>query len=112
MSLPSRKISPALLVRAPERILTRVDFPAPFSPEMACTSPEAAEKLTPRRACVPSKCLLIPRITRNSEFPISGSLFLAFRAKGVVDDNGLLIGHFIQRVMNALAPVPAHLDAA
>src|SRR5512137_2724366 len=108
MGLPSRKISPEVAVSAPERILTRVDFPAPFSPEMACTSPEAAEKSTFRRACVPSKFLLIPRITRNSEFSIHKSLTYAGRGKSVMHDDRFLISHLFQRIMDALPTMAAH----
>ena len=35
---------------APDSILTKVDFPAPFSPEIACTSPGAPVKSTFRSA--------------------------------------------------------------
>src|ERR1035437_7836126 len=44
---------------APVMTLIRVDFPAPFSPSSACTSPEPSENETPRRACTPAKDLVI-----------------------------------------------------
>jgi hypothetical protein len=36
-------------------ILMRVDFPAPFSPTSACTSPAWSVKDTPFSACTPAK---------------------------------------------------------
>src|SRR5881392_3643190 len=39
-----------------------VDFPAPFSPSSACTSPGAASKSTPSFASTPGKRFVIPRI--------------------------------------------------
>src|SRR3954469_18474027 len=39
-----------------------VDFPAPFSPSSACTSPGAAWKSTPSFASTPGKRFVIPRI--------------------------------------------------
>ena len=44
--LPARKISPLSLVSAPVSILISVDFPAPFSPHSAWTSPARSVKLT------------------------------------------------------------------
>src|SRR5581483_5131047 len=40
----------------------RVDFPAPFSPRRACTSPTAASKSTPSFATTPGNRFVIPRI--------------------------------------------------
>src|SRR5262249_27840961 len=42
---------------APLRIFISVDFPAPFSPMSACTSPGATSNETPRKACVEPKRL-------------------------------------------------------
>ncbi len=39
MGFPSKKISPSSMVYTPERIFISVDFPAPFSPTRASTSP-------------------------------------------------------------------------
>src|SRR5690349_22679211 len=41
-------------------MLIRVDLPAPFSPNSACTSPSARSKSTLTRAVVPAKRLVIP----------------------------------------------------
>jgi len=38
---PSNAIAPLSAVTAPDRILIRVDLPAPFSPTRACTEPAA-----------------------------------------------------------------------
>src|SRR5215218_1587076 len=38
-----------------------VDFPAPFSPSSACTSPSAASKSTPSFATTPGKRFVMPR---------------------------------------------------
>src|SRR5215475_125958 len=39
----------------------RVDFPAPFSPSRACTSPSAASKSTPSFATTPGNRFVMPR---------------------------------------------------
>jgi hypothetical protein len=52
-SRPSRTIVPPSRGTTPLTILTRVDFPAPFSPMIAWTSPFWTERLTPVRACTP-----------------------------------------------------------
>src|SRR5512136_733256 len=106
---PSSRISPALRGMAPARIFISVDLPAPFSPTMACTSPPSAEKSTPRKASVPSKLLWMPRILSMAD-PQPGPR--SRRRERVVDNDRLLIGHLLQGIVDALAPVPAHLDPA
>src|SRR6185312_14303905 len=55
---------------APVITLMSVDFPAPFSPSSACTSPERSENDTPRRACTPAKDLVIA-VASSSAIPTS-----------------------------------------
>src|SRR4030042_2465134 len=64
ITLPPTRNDPWSGARAPARIFMRVDFPAPFSPTTACTSPLPTAKLTPRRACTPGKAFAMPRISR------------------------------------------------
>src|SRR3954447_21525872 len=45
-----------------------VDFPAPFSPRSACTSPRRTSKSTSSLATMPGNSFLIPRISRTSSF--------------------------------------------
>src|SRR5881397_114446 len=45
-----------------------VDFPAPFSPSSACTSPTATSKSTASFASTPGKRLVIPRM-RTADRP-------------------------------------------
>src|SRR5512138_3127404 len=42
-----------------------VDFPAPFSPSSAWTSPGSSSKSTASFASTPGNCLVIPRISRT-----------------------------------------------
>src|ERR1017187_2280183 len=56
---PSTVSVPESGFSAPVMTLISVDFPAPFSPSSACTSPEPSENETPRRACTPAKDLVI-----------------------------------------------------
>ena len=60
----SKRMSPSKVLWAytPERTFMRVDFPAPFSPQMACTSPRFTSRVTSWRAFTPGKVLVIPRI--------------------------------------------------
>ena len=48
----------------PETIFISVDFPAPFSPNKACTSPQPEEKKASIRAGFPSKLLQMPSNSR------------------------------------------------
>src|SRR5918999_1332187 len=47
-------------------ILTNVDFPAPFSPTSACTSPRRSSTPTPSSAVTPAKRLVMPSILRTT----------------------------------------------
>src|SRR5215212_422702 len=49
----------------PDRILTRVDFPAPFSPTSTWTSPARRSNATSSRATTPGKRFDIPRNSRT-----------------------------------------------
>src|SRR5215212_2392655 len=49
----------------PERILTRVDLPAPFSPTSTWTSPARRSNATSSRATTPGNRLDIPRSSRT-----------------------------------------------
>ena len=57
---PSIRISPSQGWREPARIDIRVDLPAPFSPQMATTSPLTAEKLAFFSALVAPKDFVTP----------------------------------------------------
>ena len=54
---------------APEAIFIRVDFPAPFSPRRARTSPAYSSKETPLSAIVPGKLFTIA-LTDNKALPV------------------------------------------
>src|SRR3712207_4132445 len=58
--VPSSTMLPESGARAPERILSSVLLPAPFSPSRAWISPRATSRSTSRSACTPGKPLLIP----------------------------------------------------
>src|SRR5438093_9642389 len=58
-SRPATVSLPASGRSAPAMILIRVDFPAPFSPTIACTSPGRRSNDTPRSALTPSNDLLM-----------------------------------------------------
>jgi hypothetical protein len=53
VSRPSRTIRPASGATTPERILTRVDLPAPFSPRIAWMRPAATSRLASSSARTP-----------------------------------------------------------
>ena len=63
----------------PVRTLESVDFPAPFSPSKACTSPARASKSTPSLATTPGNRLTMPFMVTVSlesvSSTISGSFF-------------------------------------
>jgi len=48
-------------------IFIRVDFPAPFSPTMACTSPGMQSSETSSSTVVPKKRLLMCRMDNTDE---------------------------------------------
>jgi hypothetical protein len=56
----------------PYRIFIRVDLPAPFSPQMACTSPAVTVRLTSELATTPGKRLVIP-VSWTAGAPRSGT---------------------------------------
>ena len=60
---PFKWISPSNSVIAPARIFMSVLLPAPFSPQMAWTSPAAAVSDTSRSARTPPKLLAMCRIS-------------------------------------------------
>ena len=68
---PSRHSSPLSGRREPERILSSVDLPAPFSPTSACASPAATSKLTPPSART------APNDLRTSRKDTAGALMRA-----------------------------------
>src|SRR3954454_17624108 len=51
--VPRQIMSPRVAPKAPERILIRVDLPAPLAPSKPCTLPCSIARSTPRRATVP-----------------------------------------------------------
>src|SRR5215204_5930201 len=65
ISAPSKARVPASGGCAPETILRRVDFPAPFSPRRPWTSPGATSSDTPSSACTPWKRLESPDTERR-----------------------------------------------
>src|SRR5579859_5150503 len=65
ISSPLSLMVPEFFECTPVRILMSVDFPAPFSPMRACTSPFRRWKSTPSRALTPGKLLEIPVISKS-----------------------------------------------
>src|SRR5215211_1172522 len=63
-SRPSKRTVPSSGGKTPPQIRIRVDFPEPFSPTRACTSPSGTAKLTPCKARTPPKRLLTPPNSR------------------------------------------------
>src|SRR5215213_11089940 len=59
-SCPSKRTAPSSGGKTPPQMRIRVDFPEPFSPTRACTSPPDTAKLTPCQARTPPKRLLTP----------------------------------------------------
>src|SRR5690242_1886030 len=92
--VPSISMVPLSAVTAPARILTSVDFPAPFSPTSACTSPARTSKSTPESACTPGYDFEMPRIARYGTpcaAPLAGCGIDALRlsrARVRADGNG------------------------
>src|ERR1019366_4732460 len=62
---PPNSIVPASGLYAPERILSRVDLPAPFSPSRPCASPGATSSDTSSRASTPGKRLVMCSMRRS-----------------------------------------------
>ena len=60
---PFKRISPSYSVIAPARIFISVLLPAPFSPQIAWTSPATAVNDTSRSARTPPKLLAMCRIS-------------------------------------------------
>src|SRR4051794_18311431 len=54
---------PASMSYTPVSALMSVDFPAPFSPMRACTSPGSSRNVTPSSALTPGKLMLISHIS-------------------------------------------------
>src|SRR3954466_4436460 len=67
-SAPSKVIRPESAVVAPERILMRVDLPAPFSPTRACTVPARTVMSALRMARTAPERLDTP-VTPNRSVP-------------------------------------------
>src|SRR5439155_16376834 len=59
-TFPSTRISPASGRSIPERMLIRVDLPAPFSPSRQCTSPCRAASETSSFATTPGNRFVMP----------------------------------------------------
>jgi len=72
---PNISIWPLSRVYTPDIILTSVDFPAPFSPRSAMTSPLFSSNCTSSSAFTPGKLLQIPLI-RTMVFPIKRPPFI------------------------------------
>src|SRR5947208_1564997 len=68
---------PESAVSAPVMILISVDFPAPFSPTTACTSPGRSSKVTPFSACTPANDFVIDaasrRLSTEGSYPKGGT---------------------------------------
>src|SRR5512137_632199 len=75
---PAKRSSPASGRTAPLRILSKVDFPAPFSPTIAWTSPDRTSRSTPARASTPAY-----RFTRLRT--LSKDSMVAFHVGGEMD---------------------------
>ena len=82
----------------PERILMRVDFPDPFSPSTACTSPGPIARSTSWRATLAPKRLLSPVTARAGACrPVRSSghpAFLLARATGASGEAAADYGSF------------------
>src|SRR6266498_4667440 len=67
---PPISTKPLSGARKPLAIPSKVDFPDPFSPTSACTSPARQSKLTSRSACTAPNAFDTPR--RDSTTGLSG----------------------------------------
>src|SRR3954453_3051607 len=70
---PVSRIVPALGWWMPARMFISVDLPAPFSPQMTCTSPGRTSRSTCASATFPPKDLAMPRRLRSGSGPLMGS---------------------------------------
>src|ERR1700730_13484602 len=73
--LPPISTVPELAAIAPAAIAINVDFPAPFSPKRACTSPSETSRDTSSRATTPGKVLETPFRPRTARAVIGTALF-------------------------------------
>ena len=83
--LPLTAMDPPSACNAPAAIVTRVDLPAPFSPTMACTSPDCATKSTLLRARTLPKNLLMPFSSKSTPVAVGGTVWLEI--SGVISVN-------------------------
>src|SRR5437868_10998326 len=65
---PSSWIAPPSGCTAPVRILISVDFPAPFSPTSACTSPDSSASDAPRSAWTPAYDFVRSAADRSTDY--------------------------------------------
>src|ERR1700761_5445901 len=93
MRAPSTSSSPVVGWIAPDRILIRVDLPAPLSPTRPTISPGAIRRSTPCSAVKAPYCLVIPRasITGGTSTALAGVVVTPFLAR--VLDVGALAHH-------------------
>src|SRR5215213_3800054 len=66
-SPPLKRTCPSSGLYTPVMTLIRVDFPAPFSPTRACTSPSRSSKETSSRASTPGNRLVTRRASSTGE---------------------------------------------
>src|SRR5258705_9055929 len=71
---PATVSPPASGCSAPVMIRMSVDFPAPFSPTSACTSPAFRSNDTPRSALTPSNDLEIEEAERSTLPPLQSNI--------------------------------------
>src|SRR5687767_8603583 len=95
-------------------ILISVDFPAPFSPTSAWTSPRSSVKFTPSSAICPEKTFVMPSMRRRGSFSIAGGARRAgrairqseaFAARRSRLDASVRLGDVLRRVRRVEEPV-------
>src|SRR6476660_9583505 len=69
-SSPRTRMVPPSMPYTPVSVLIKVDFPAPFSPMSACTSPGRSRKPTPSSALTPGKPTVMSRISTTGDVVI------------------------------------------
>src|SRR6185312_17232160 len=69
-SSPRTRMVPPSMPYTPVSALIKVDFPAPFSPMSACTSPGRSRKPTPASALTPGKPTVMSRISTTGDVVI------------------------------------------